>query len=53
MWWLTPPLKGVGDPCQQRQAEEAAVNSTRNLRENLRDFSTLFSLWSRLCDRNG
>jgi hypothetical protein len=25
---------------------EAAVNSTRNLRENLRDFSTLFSLWS-------
>ena len=27
---------------------EAAVNSTRNLRENLRDFSTLFSLWSRL-----
>ena len=27
---------------------EAAVNSTRNLRENLMDFSTLFSLWSRL-----
>ena len=32
---------------------EAAVNSARNLRENLRDFSTLFSLWSRLLDRNG
>lgn len=32
---------------------EAAVNSTRNLRENLRDFSTLFSLWSRLFDQNG
>jgi hypothetical protein len=32
---------------------EAAVNSTCNLRENLRDFSTLFSLWSRLFDRNG
>ena len=32
---------------------EAAVNSTRNLRENLRDFSTLFLLWSRLFDRNG
>ena len=32
---------------------EAAVNSTRNLRENLRDFSTLSSLWSRLFDRNG
>jgi hypothetical protein len=32
---------------------EAAVNSARNLGENLRDFSTLFSLWSRLFDRNG
>ena len=32
---------------------EAAVNSTRNLRENLTDFSTLFSRWSRLSDRNG
>jgi hypothetical protein len=34
-------------------AVEAAVNSARNLRQNLRDFSTLFSLWSRLFDRNG
>ncbi len=32
---------------------EAAVNSTRNLRENLMDLSMLFSLWSRLFDRNG
>jgi hypothetical protein len=32
---------------------EAAVNSTRNLRENLSDFSTLFSLWSRRLNRNG
>jgi hypothetical protein len=32
---------------------EASVNSTRNLRENLMDFSTLFSHWFRLSDRNG
>ena len=32
---------------------EAAVNSTRNMREKLRHFSTVFSLWSRLFDRNG
>jgi hypothetical protein len=29
------------------------VNSMLNLRENLMDFSTLFSHWSRLSDRNG
>jgi hypothetical protein len=29
---------------------ETAVNSSRNLRENLMDLSTLFSLWSRLVD---
>jgi hypothetical protein len=32
---------------------KAAVNSTRNLRENLMDFSTLFTHWSRFADRNG
>jgi len=32
---------------------EAAVNSTCKLRENLMDFSTLSSHWSRLWDRNG
>ena len=32
---------------------EAAMNSTRNLRKNLMDFSTLFSQWSRPSDRNG
>jgi hypothetical protein len=32
---------------------QAAVNSTRNPRENLMDFSTLFSQRSRLFDRNG
>jgi hypothetical protein len=32
---------------------EAAVNKTRDLQENLVDFSTLFSHWSRPSDRNG
>jgi hypothetical protein len=44
---------GVGDPCRSVGPVEAAVNSTRNMRESLRDFSTHFSLWSRLFDRNG
>ena len=32
---------------------EPPVHSTLNLRENLMGFSTLFSHWSRLVDRNG
>jgi hypothetical protein len=36
-----------------RQSVEAAVNSTRNPRENVVDFSTRFSHWSWLSDRNG
>jgi hypothetical protein len=32
---------------------ETTVSSTRNMRENLRDFSTLFSHSFRLSDRNG
>jgi hypothetical protein len=32
---------------------EVALNSTRNLRENLMDFSALFSHWSWLSERNG
>jgi hypothetical protein len=41
------PRAGAASPI------EAAVNSTRNPRENLMDFSTLFSQRSRLCDQNG
>jgi hypothetical protein len=32
---------------------ESTVSSTRNMRENLRDFLKLFSLLSRLFDGNG
>ena len=53
-WSLTPPLKECWRPVPARVSPlEAAVNSTRNLRENLMDFSTLFSHWSRLSDWNG
>ena len=46
--------EGVLAPCACAVSLlETAVNSTRNLRENLRDFSMLFLLWSRLFDRNG
>ena len=46
-------LKGVGARVSAVSPLEAAVNSTRNLRKNLMDFSTLSSHWSRLLDRNG
>jgi len=53
MWSLTP-LKGCRRPRASTVSPlEAAVNSTRNLRENLMDFSKLFSHWSWLSDRNG
>jgi hypothetical protein len=35
------------------EAWRTVLNSTRNLRENVMDFSTLFSQWSRPSDRNG
>jgi hypothetical protein len=41
------PIPGAVSPL------EAEVTSTRNLRENLMDFSTLFAQHHRLCEPNG
>jgi hypothetical protein len=45
--WVLAPSASTVSPL------EASVNSTPNLRENLMGFSTLFSHWFRLSDRNG
>jgi len=46
--------EGVLAPCACAVSLlETAVNSTRNLRENSMNFSTLFSRRSRPLDRNG
>jgi hypothetical protein len=45
--WVLAPCTGSVSPL------ETSMSSTGNLRQNLMDFSTLFSLWFSLFDRNG